>query len=214
MSFLDIRLPLKLSFGSSSGLQFQTDVVTYGNGKTYRNSRWNYQRASMDLSYIVKDRADAVEVYNFFQLAAGRFNSFRVKDNFDYTSNDDGASSPTATDQSIGTGDGSETDFQLTKTYTNGAYSYTRNITKPVSGTVLVAVAGTPTTNFTIDTSTGIISLGFVPTLGQAITAGYEFDIEMRFDQDELEDIEYILLRQDSSKDYFTFPSLRVIEEL
>ena len=70
------------------------------------------------------------------------------------------------------------------------------------------------TTNFTIDTSTGIISLGFVPTLGQAITAGYEFDIEMRFDQDELEDIEYILLRQDSSKDYFTFPSLRVIEEL
>lgn len=209
---MDTVLPLKISLGTSSGLQFRTDVVTYGNGKEYRNSRWAFQKGMFDVSYVVKNRADAIEVYNFFIAAKGRFNTFRVYDSLDNTSNSDGTTTPTNTDQLIGTGDGSTVAYQLIKNYSNGVTSHNKNITKPVSGSVIVSVDDVNTTNFTVNTSTGIITLGFVPTLGQEIKAGFRYHLEMRFDQDDLDDIEYIFLRQDSSRDNFTFPSLLLKE--
>jgi len=212
--FMDTRLPVQISLGSSGGLSFQTDIVVYSDGKEYSNSRWAYQKTSFDLSYVVKNRAQAVEVYNFFQAAKGRANTFRVKDYLDYTSGPLGTDTPTALDNQIGIGDGSNITFQLSKTYSTGITSTTRPITKPVDGTVLVAIDGTPTTNFTVDTSAGIITLGTIPTTGQVITAGFEFDIHCRFDTDSLENIQYTLLRKDSERDYISFPSLPIVEVL
>lgn len=212
--FLDIRLPVKISLGTSSGPFFQTDVVTYGNGQEYRNSRWLYQKTRFDVAYVVKNRADAIEVYNFFLLAKGRFNSFRVKDNLDFTSNSDGVTTRTPLDQEIGTGTGAQVAYQLTKEYSNGVASYSRKITKPVTGTVQVALNGVTTVAYTINTDTGIITFNTPPANGVVITAGYEFDIHARFDQDSLEGIQYILLRQNGANDRFSFPSLEVVEVL
>src|SRR5690606_40500440 len=47
-----------------------------------------------------------------------------------------------ATDQAIGTGDGGTTGFQLVKTYGGAFAPWTRDIVKPVAGTVVVAVDG------------------------------------------------------------------------
>lgn len=215
MPFMDITLPAKLSFGTGSGASFQTDVVTYQGGGEYRNSRWDYQKATFDVSYVVKDRADANKMYKFFLTAQGRFNSFRVKDELDYTSAEDGVSTPTAQDQFIAIADGSSLSFQLIKAYSNGLTSYTRRITKPVdNGAVKVAVNGVETTNFTLDYVTGILTLGFPPTAGHIITAGYEFSIHCRFENDSIEGIEYVLLRPDSSRDHFSFPPLQIVEVL
>ena len=214
MAFLDVRLPVKISLGTSSGPFFQTDVITYGNGQEYRNSRWLYQKTRFDVSYVVKNRADAIEVYNFFLLAKGRFNSFRVKDNLDFTSNSDGVTTRTPLDQNIGVGTGSQTQFQLVKAYSNGVASYSRKITKPVTGTVQVAINSVTTTAFTVNTTTGIITFNTPPAAAAVLTAGYEYDIHARFDQDSLEGIQYILLRQNGANDRFTFPSLEVVEVL
>lgn len=215
MAYLDARLPVKISQGTSSGARFQTDIVTYGNGKEYVNSRWAYQRSVFNLAYIVKDRAEAIEVYDFWLAARGRFHTFRVKDYLDYTSGANGAGDPVNTDQVIGTGNGVLTTFQITKTYTAGGISYVRKLTKPITGTVTVAIDGVDEPNFTVDNNTGIITFTLgAPAAGEVITAGYEFDVHCRFDQDDLEGIQYVIIRPDSSRDNFSFSSLNAIEVL
>jgi uncharacterized protein (TIGR02217 family) len=61
-----------------------------------------------------------------------------------------------------------------------------------VAGSVTVAVAGvtkTAGTHFTIDTATGIVTFagGQAPANGATVTAGFEFDVPVRFDTDKLD---------------------------
>ena len=84
--------------------------------------------------------------------------------------------------------DGSATLFQLTKSYTSGAQSWTRVISKPVAGTATIALNGTPqASGWSVSTTTGLITFTTAPTAGVAITAGFEFDVPVRFDTDALD---------------------------
>jgi uncharacterized protein (TIGR02217 family) len=63
---------------------------------------------------------------------------------------------------------------------------------KPVAGSVRVAVGGTEVaegTAFSIDTTTGIVTFhsGHIPASSAAVTAGFLFDVPVRFDTDYLE---------------------------
>jgi len=91
------------------------------------------------------------------------------------------------TDQRIGTGTGALTTFQLSKTYTSGLSPYVRHIKKPVEGTVVVGVNGVQTTNFTVNTTTGVVTMGVAPGNGLAVTAGFQFDVPVRFENDSLQ---------------------------
>ena len=87
--------------------------------------------------------------------------------------------------------DGVVAAFQVAKVYTQGAYNRSRKITKPSNGTLLVAVAGSAKaegTHYNASYTTGIITFtgGNIPTAGQAVTAGFEFDVPVRFDTDRL----------------------------
>jgi uncharacterized protein (TIGR02217 family) len=91
-------------------------------------------------------------------------------------------------DQGIGSGTGALRTFQLIKTYGAAFSPWVRTIAKPVAGTVLVAVAGTPmTSGWSVDTATGIVTFASAPATGAAVTAGFEFDVPARFDTDKLE---------------------------
>jgi uncharacterized protein (TIGR02217 family) len=123
-------------------------------------------------------------VIAFFEARSGRLRGFRWKDWADYKSCLP-SQMPAATDQLIGQGDGVATAFQLTKTYTSGLQSYVRDITKPVTGTVLVAVGGVPqSTGWLVDTVSGIVTFTVAPANGASVTAGFEFDVPVRFDSD------------------------------
>jgi uncharacterized protein (TIGR02217 family) len=94
-----------------------------------------------------------------------------------------------ATDTEIGRGDGVTTVFQLQKLYLSGPASYARPISKPVEGTVKVAVAGLPKvedTEFTYDATTGLVTFAFPPDIDAQITAGFEFDVPVRFATDRI----------------------------
>ena len=57
---------------------------------------------------------------------------------------------------------------------------------------MLIAVAEViqaPTTAYTVDTTTGHVTFtpAHIPAPGAAITAGFEFDVPVRFDTDKLE---------------------------
>lgn len=189
MAFHEVRFPTAIAFGSSGGPERRTDVVTLASGHEERNGRWADSRRRYEAGYGVKSLADLEAVLAFFEARAGRLHGFRFRDPVDFSSAaGNGSISPL--DQAIGTGDGTTTAFQLAKTYTSGGVSYRRVIAKPVAGSVRVAVAGvekTEGTDFTVDATTGIVTFASAPALGATITAGFEFDVPVRFDSDRLE---------------------------
>ena len=88
----------------------------------------------------------------------------------------------------IGTGDGITTAFQLVKRYASGSQTWVRAITKPVAGTVRIALDGAEQLGgWSVDTTTGVVTFATAPAEGVAITAGFEFDVPVRFDADALD---------------------------
>lgn len=186
----EIRFPDDVSYGSSGGPTYSTLVPQTGSGYEDTVSNWSAPRHRYDVGYGIRTFDMIEKVIAFFHVVRARAFGFRFKDWADFKSCAVSATT-SATDQSLGTGDGVIATFQLWKTYTYSGESYARKITKPVAGTVKVAVNGvqkTITTHFTVSTVTGVVTFtsGNIPTIGQAVTAGYEFDVPVRFENDSL----------------------------
>lgn len=191
MSFHEIRFPTAISRGAQGGPERRTEVVALGSGFEERNSRWAASRRSYNAGYGVTSLDALSEVIAFFEERRGRFHGFRWRDHADWKSGTPSAA-PTPLDQEIGIGDGTRRAFQLTKTYGMAHAPFAREITKPVAGTVEVAVAGVPQTegsHFTVDATTGVVLFAedHAPASAAAVTAGFAFDVPVRFDTDKLD---------------------------
>lgn len=186
MAFHETRFPTGIALGARGGPERRTIVVTSGSGYEARNSQWADSKRRYNAGYGIKSEDDMYRVIEFFEERRGKLHGFRWKDRFDWKSGSPG-SKVLFSDQSIGTGDGSTTTFQLKKTYGSTINTYTRDIKKPVLGTVKVGVNGSEVTNWTVDTTTGIITFNSAPSNLDPITAGFEFDVPVRFDTDYFE---------------------------
>jgi uncharacterized protein (TIGR02217 family) len=189
MAFHEIRFPANLSFGSVGGPERRTEIVTLANGFEERNTPWLHSRRRYDAGVGLRSLNDIDTLIAFFEARAGQLHGFRWKDWSDYKSCAPMAT-PTHFDQLIGTGDGLATVFQLQKTYVSGLQSYTRPIRKPVGGTVLVAVADDPkleTLEYAVDLEAGEVTFVLAPDLGTRVTAGFEFDVPVRFDTETIQ---------------------------
>ena len=187
MAFHEIRFPDNISRGARGGPERRTQIVELSSGDEERNASWANSRRRYDAAYGVRRADDLAAVVAFFEARNGRLYGFRWRDWGDYKSCLP-SGTPAATDQNIGTGDGATTAFQLVKTYASGAQIWSRTITKPVSGTVVVAIGGiVQTSGWSIDIATGLITFTTAPVNGAAITAGFEFDVPVRFDTDRLD---------------------------
>ncbi|MFZ1106698.1 MAG: DUF2460 domain-containing protein [Hyphomicrobiaceae bacterium] len=189
--FHETRFPTAISRASHGGPERRTDVVVLGSGAEERNARWADSRRSYNAGYGVKSLDDLHAAIAFFEERRGRLHGFRWRDPTDCKSCPP-EGTPTALDQLIGIGDGTVAAFQLRKTYGSAFNPWTRDIKKPVAGTVLIAVAGAtqaPGTACTVDHTTGIVTFepGHIPAPGQPVTAGFEFDVPARFDTDRLD---------------------------
>jgi uncharacterized protein (TIGR02217 family) len=188
--FHEIRFPLDVSLGSRGGPRRRTDIVTLASGREERNARWAHSLRRYDAGLGVRTLDALHAVIVFFEERRGRLYGFRFRDRADARSCPP-SQAPAATDQRIGTGDGATAAFQLVKTYGAAHAPYVRTIVKPVAGTVRVAVGGVeqPAAAFSCDVTTGLVSFlpGHVPAAGAAVTAGYAFDVPVRFDTDDLD---------------------------
>jgi uncharacterized protein (TIGR02217 family) len=187
--FHEVRFPTAIAFGASGGPERRTEIVTLGSGHEERNSRWADSRRRYNAGYGVRSLDDLHAVIAFFEERRGRLYGFRWKDRTDWKSCAPEAT-PAATDQAIGTGDSETAIFQLVKTYGGAHAPYVREIRKPVAGTVLVAIDGEPpATGWNCDSATGLVTFeaGAIPDEGAEVTAGYEFDVPVRFDSDRLD---------------------------
>ncbi len=191
MSFHEIRFPTAISRGAQGGPERRTDVVVLGAGFEERNSRWAASRRSYNAGYGVTSLDALYEVIAFFEERRGRFHGFRWRDHADWKSGPPGAPT-TPLDQDIGTGNGSTLSFQLRKTYGALHAPFVREVRKPVAGTVKIAVGGVTKsagTHFSVDATTGLVTFvpGQAPGSGASVTAGFEFDVPVRFDTDKLD---------------------------
>jgi len=189
-SFHDVRFPLGVSFGATGGPERRNEIVELTSGRERRNARTANSRRHYDAGTGVRSLEDLYEVMAFFEARRGSLHAFRFRDPFDMKSSAP-QRTPTALDQEIGIGDGAKSRFVLAKTYGEGADAYRRDIRLPVAETVLVAVAGVPkqiSADYSIDPETGelVFNEDAIPAAGQVITAGFEFDVCVRFDTERL----------------------------
>jgi uncharacterized protein (TIGR02217 family) len=187
MAFHEVRFPDDISRGARGGPERRTQIVELASGDEERNASWANSRRRYDVAYGIRRADDLAAVVAFFEARNGRLYGFRFKDWADYKSCLPSAT-PTATDQLIGTGDGSTKVFQLVKRYSSGSQSWVRSIGKPVAGSVRIALAGTPKpSGWSVDSITGLVTFSTAPAVSVAITAGFEFDVPVRFDTDLLD---------------------------
>ncbi len=188
MSFHEVRFPASLSFGSVGGPERRTDIVTLANGFEERNTPWAHSRRRYDAGLGLRSLDDMERLIAFFEARRAQMFAFRWKDWADFRS-----CLPSGQishdDQVIGRGDGVTRVFALVKTYRSGDQSYIRPIAKPVLGTVTLGIEGAQLyegVDFAVDLTTGLVTLAEAPTTGLEITAGYEFDVPVRFDTDRI----------------------------
>lgn len=182
MAFHEVRLPARLAFGSTGGVERRTQVVTLASGFERRSTPWAQGRRRYLIGAGLRSLDDMAALTGFFEARQGRLYGFRFRDFADFKSCGPGAV-PTAVDQRLGLADGETGQFQLLKTYGEQV----RAVSKPVQGTVRVALDGVETDRFQVDWACGCMTLDEVPEVGVEVTAGYVFDTPVRFDADRIE---------------------------
>ena len=188
MGFHEVRFPANLSFGSLGGPERRTEVVTLANGHEERNSPWAHSRRRYDAGLSLRSLDDIETLVAFFEARRGRLYGFRWKDWADYKSCP-ASRAPDYRDQVIGIGDGVARVWQLAKVYASGGNDYVRPIRKPVAGTVTLGIQREPlqeSLHWVMDAATGLVTFEVAPEAGVEITAGYEFDVPVRFDTDQI----------------------------
>lgn len=204
-AFHETRFPDEISYGSKGGPKRLTQVVTLKSGFEERNQAWKHSRRSYDAAVGIRNVSHLHDVLNFWEARRGRLYGFRWKDWLDYKSSH-GRAEPDDTDQILDAGDGVKVAFQLVKRYEDNGEEYVRPINKPVIGTVVVSLDDVSQgSGWTLDPTTGVITFDVAPGVGVIVKAGFEFDVPVRFNDDE------IMLSADAFQ-AGSIPSINVIE--
>lgn len=194
--FVDEYMPDEVpGFPCISSPRWSTDLQQVDSGAERANQRWEHPLHSFVLPDAIREHATFEAIHSHWLVMRGPLQSFPFRDPLDFASvvlvQPNLIPTLSRTDQSFGTGDGVTKIFQLKKQYAVGAQSYTRNIIHPVVSTVIIGVDGADPETFSpsnvgvVDRLTGKVTFDFAPNPGAALTAGFLFDVEVRFDSDD-----------------------------
>lgn len=171
--FLEERISSLIRMGSSYVDDYAVDIVTTSGGQEYRSLVHPFPVRKFDVSYLLDNNQTYAELQAIYHRAHGRFAGFRARC-FDEWSSNGRTGTPTAFDQPMGLLSAGV--YQLRKLYGTdkaaGATGYAyREIKKPVSGTVRVAIGATEIRNddWSADATTGRVTFAADKTI--AITA-------------------------------------------
>ncbi|RUM97918.1 hypothetical protein EET67_09900 [Pseudaminobacter arsenicus] len=173
----NVILSERVALGFRGGPTFSTDKVSAITGRERRlqNRAIAIHRYSWSQENRKRDLID--ELRGFWFDRRGDLKAWLLKDWADFS----------AVSEPLGIGDGTATDFQIVKTYSAGVNPYVRVIRHIKAGTLTVFLDDLPqteTTHYTVG-ATGLISFVSAPSVGQVVTASFEFYVPVRFDGDE-----------------------------
>lgn len=177
-AFDDVRFPLALGAEAEVMPETSTAIAVAAGGHEARNVDWAEPRTRYDVGPGVRSQADVALLLDFFRARLGPARAFRLQDPFDHAT----AVVPGYGDVLLGIGDGVTTRFALVKRYGQ----MVRRITRPVAGSVRVGVGGVETQGFAVGDG-GVVLLDSAPDKGVAVTAGFTFDVPVRFAEDRLQ---------------------------
>lgn len=166
MSTEEFNFSVNLSFGEDIG--YNTLVTQYEDGKEQRRKKWSQPKRRYSISLRGRTDTEMQQVWDFYNSRSGAYETFYFKNPNDNPVND----------EVLGTGNGSNLNFQLV------------NYPLP-SGSITLTVDGTPkteTTHYTLTRSTGAIIFNSpdVPLSGDEVSATYDFCRVVRFTDDKL----------------------------
>ena len=185
-AFDDILFPLAIGREASVSPAFSTQIVESVSGHERRSSDWADARLSFDAGPGVRSEADMARLIAFFRARRGAARGFRFTDPYDDRSGAPGTA-PSPIDQRLGTGDGVRAEFALTRHYGESADAQVRRITRPVAGSIRVAADGVEMTDGWAHAGMGVVAFDTAPAAGAVLTAGFRFDVPVRFAEDRLE---------------------------
>jgi uncharacterized protein (TIGR02217 family) len=175
-AFLEERLSVAVKYGATYGDDYSVEITKTKNGSEYRNLLHPFPVREFHFAFDAKATTLYQNIANTYHRAFGRYAGFRVKCLDDYTTNGQ-TGAPTAFDQALATISLGAT-YQLQKVYGEGGTPLSigrpyRTIFKPVAATTLVGINGVliRSSDWSVDTTTGIITFVADVTTGVAITA-------------------------------------------
>jgi uncharacterized protein (TIGR02217 family) len=185
-AFDDVAFPLAIGREASLAPAFSTQIVESPSGHERRSSDWADARLSFDAGPGVRSEADIGALIAFFRARRGAARGFRFTDPYDDRSCAMGEV-PGPLDQRLGIGDGVRTEFGLQRFYGQGEDAQVRRITRPVAGSIRIAVDGVEMTAGWSHAGLGVIAFDEAPGAGAVLTAGFRFDVPVRFAEDRLD---------------------------
>lgn len=216
--FEDVYLPdscLGALYRSSP--RTSTTIVAVSSGHEHRNRNFIHPLWKFSSPEIVRCHDQIEDLKDHWLALAGPHIAFPFRDMMDFASRRlvkaNLEPSLAITDQVLGIGDGATTDFQLIKTYTRGARSYARDILLPRVDTVIVGLnaAEQPPSGWSVTREGGVLSFDAPPAADAIVTAGYLFDVPVRFEDDDSFEMILKSWQVDGAAD-LTFPEVRVCE--
>lgn len=153
--------------------------------------RWQQRRQTLHRPFYTFD----LDSENLTQSQTDTLNDFFIAHEFQEGSGGDDAfllkdpEDNERTDESLGTGDGSEKEFTIKATYSYGSKSVTVLQGHTIPGSETIYLNGSPvsTSDYTIDNTTGLVTFDTAPGNGVQVNADYQFRRKCIFNDQNLD---------------------------
>lgn len=204
--------PVCPTFGFSGTPDYSVTVIERSGGVRSVNRNWYYPlHVYTAVPMGNQPEADIYRIQRFWHAVGGRSGRFRFDDRLDNTSADSPELDVTASDQPIAIEAGdSPAVYRLFKTYEDddALLQQVRIISKPVQGTILVALDGLEIdegADWTLNYETGVITFA-APVPGGVYTWGGRFHVPVMFESQP----EFVLSEHKIRQTGFTLRELRI----
>lgn len=172
--YLDAYIEQCPAYGWQGAPGFQTTIVTMRSGRERRNAEWSKARHSYTIKFLNIARTSYMGIKQMHLSCMGRLRAFKFKDQLDYQ----------ADAEVFGEGNGVDTVFQLRKVSTIDGVSYIRDTYVIRPGSTILKNGSAVT--HTVDPDRGLVTFAVAPALGATLSGTWDFDVWVRFNQDDL----------------------------
>lgn len=166
----DIKIPDFISICARGGPSFHTKIANTKSAREVRMAQSNIALQKYIIKNCIVNKAQFNELNSFFRARLGRLYCFRFKDFADYE----------VKDELIAEYPNSETTFTFKKTYSNGDFKYSRDITKPIFSSLRVYINSNL---IEVKINVEKVSFEILKPLerGEKLYINFEYDVNVRF---------------------------------